>query len=225
MESHKLAELYKIRFSDQQLPRKNAIWKVLCGYFLNKFVRESDTVIDVACGYGEFINNIKAKRKIAIDVNPDTPQFLQNEVEFHAVEATSIGQSLCGIADVVFTSNFLEHLPDKATLDRFLEQVNLTLKSQGKFVILGPNLRYLPGQYWDFYDHHLGLTHLSLCEALRLKGFEIEHCIDRFLPYTTQGALPTHPFLVWLYLKFPLAWRFLGKQFFIVARKRIGQSK
>lgn len=219
MESHKLAELYKIRFSDTQLPRKNAIWKVICDHFLNKFISESDTVVDVACGYGEFINNIKAARKIAIDLNPNTPNFLLDDIEFHALEATSIANELNGIADVVFTSNFLEHLPDKATLDRFLDQVHLTLKEQGKFVILGPNLRYLPGQYWDFYDHHLGLTHLSLSEALRLKGFDIVYCLDRFLPYTTKGALPTHPWLVWAYLKIPLAWRLLGKQFLIVAQK------
>jgi hypothetical protein len=84
---------------------------------------------------------------------------------------------------------------------------------------MGPNLRYLPGKYWDFYDHSLGLTHLSLSEALRLKGFSIDICVDRFLPYTIQSALPRHPILVKIYLKIPFVWRLLGKQFFIVARK------
>jgi hypothetical protein len=67
----------------------------------------------------------------------------------------------------------------------------------------------------------LGLTHLSLSEALELKGFDIQICIDRFLPFTTQGALPTHPWLVWIYLKLPVAWKYFGKQFFIVAQKPI----
>jgi SAM-dependent methyltransferase len=125
-----------------------------------------------------------------------------------------------GVADVVFTSNFLEHLPDKNILDEFLDQVLIALKPGGIYIVLGPNLRYLPGRYWDFYDHHLGLTHLSLSEALQLKGFVIETCIDRFLPFTTQGALPAHPWIVRLYLKFPLAWRFWGAQFLIVARKK-----
>jgi len=124
-----------------------------------------------------------------------------------------------GGVDVVFTSNFLEHLPNKKTLDSFLDEVKAVLKPSGKYIILGPNLRYLPGEYWDFYDHHLGLTHLSLSEALKLKGFEIEVCIDRFLPYTTQGSSLTHPFFIWLYLRLPLAWKIFGKQFFIIARK------
>jgi SAM-dependent methyltransferase len=126
---------------------------------------------------------------------------------------------IAGAADIAFTSNFLEHLPDKTVLDIFLEQVLAALKPGGKYLILGPNLRYLPGQYWDFYDHHLGLTDKSLSEALLLAGFQISVCVDRFLPFTTKGRLPTHPKLVELYLRLPMAWKLLGKQFFIVAQK------
>ncbi|MDX2347069.1 MAG: class I SAM-dependent methyltransferase [Legionella sp.] len=219
MNHNELSELYKIRFKQNELPRKNAIWKVICQSFLQKFIKKSDTVIDIACGYGEFINNIHANKKIGVDLNKDTLAFLNPDVKLHQCQATNLSTITPGNADVLFTSNFLEHLLDKKMLDLFLDQVMLTLKPGGKYLILGPNLRYLPGQYWDFYDHHLGLTHLSLCEALQLKGFNIELCIDRFLPFTTQGALPTHPFLVWFYLKMPFIWRILGKQFFIVAQK------
>lgn len=219
MNVNELSDLYKIRFAENELPRKNTIWEIICRCFLQRFVSKTDTVVDVACGYGEFLNNISANKKIAVDLNPDAPTFLGPDIEFHHCEATKLGSVVEDKADVVFTSNFLEHLPDKEALDIFLDQVMVALKPGGKYLILGPNLRYLPGQYWDFYDHHLGLTHLSLCEALQLKGFNIQICIDRFLPFTTQGALPTHPWLVWAYLKVPFAWKLLGKQFFIVAKK------
>jgi SAM-dependent methyltransferase len=219
MDGKNLSELYKIRFAQEQLPRKNAIWQMICKQFLQKWISPNTTVVDIACGYGEFINNIQAKRKVAVDMNPDTRNFLNPDVEFHQCSALQIDADLTGSADIVFTSNFLEHLPDKKTLDVFLQQVKAVLKPEGKYIILGPNLRYLPGLYWDFYDHHLGLTHLSLIEALRLQGFDIELCIDKFLPYTTQGSLPTHPWLVYLYLKVPMAWKILGQQFLIVASK------
>jgi SAM-dependent methyltransferase len=219
MNSNELSELYKIRFAQHELPRKNAIWQVICQEFLQRFIKKSDTVVDVACGYGEFLNNISANKKIAVDLNADAKEFLNADIEFHQCKATDLGSVVAGKADIVFTSNFLEHLPNKGTLDVFLDQVMIALKPGGKYLILGPNLRYLPGQYWDFYDHHLGLTHLSLSEALQLKGFNIESCIDRFLPFTTQGALPTHPYLVWAYFKIPLVWKLLGKQFFVVAQK------
>lgn len=214
-----LADLYRIRFHEDFLPRKIEIWKVLCKDFFQKFVAQEDVVVDVACGYGEFINNIQAGKKIGIDLNPDSTKHLSPEVEFHAISAGALETLGEARANVLFTSNFLEHLPDKTTLNSFLDQVFCVLKPGGRYLILGPNLRYLPGEYWDFYDHHLGLTHLSLCEALELKGFKIEKCVDKFLPYTTQGSLPTYPFLVKLYLMTPFAWKFLGKQFFIIATK------
>ncbi|MBU3624397.1 bifunctional 2-polyprenyl-6-hydroxyphenol methylase/3-demethylubiquinol 3-O-methyltransferase UbiG [Polynucleobacter sp. AP-Latsch-80-C2] len=219
MNGSDLAELYKIRFAEDQLPRKNDIWRVICQNFLQKLINPGGTVVDIACGYGEFINNIVAKRKIAVDMNPDTRAFLSLDVEFHQCNALQIDKELLGCADTVFTSNFLEHLPSKDVLNEFLQQVMGLLKPGGKYIILGPNLRYIPGLYWDFYDHHLGLTHLALIEALLMQGFKPEICIDRFLPYTTQNRLPNHPWLVRLYLQVPWVWKIMGQQFLIVVSK------
>lgn len=220
-----VTQLYKNRFSDQEEERRKAIWWVITHDFLQKFVEESDTVIDPACGYGEFISYVHAKRKIAMDMNSDSGQCVNKDVEFHQGNCLDLLKEFPETADIVFTSNFLEHLPDKKSLETLLTGVWGALKSEkdgkaGRYLILGPNLRYIPGRYWDYYDHNLGLTHLSLIEALRLFEFEIEYCLDKFLPYTVKSALPTHPFLVKMYLHFPLAWRILGSQFFIIARKK-----
>ena len=214
-----LSKLYQIRFDTHELARKNAIWKVLCDDFFQQYIGLEHELLDVACGYGEFSNNIKAGLKTAIDLNPDAPYFLESDIEFISISASEISSVGIDRFDRVFTSNFLEHLSDKKMLDEVLEEILKSLKPGGKFLIMGPNLRYLPGEYWDFYDHHLGLTHLSLQEALQLKGFHIEKCVDKFLPFSTQSILPTNPFLVKIYLKLPFAWRIFGKQFFIMARK------
>jgi hypothetical protein len=93
------------------------------------------------------------------------------------------------------------------------------LRPGGRFVIMGPNIRYLAAEYWDFYDHYLPLSHLSLEEGLVQAGYEVETIVPRFLPYTTRSALPQHRVLIALYLKLPPVWRILGKQFLAVARK------
>jgi len=147
MNNNDLSSLYNIRFAKNQLFRKNEIWRVICKVFLNRFVKQSDVVVDVACGYGEFINNISAQKKIAIDLNPNTKAYLKPEIEFHECKATELSSVILGAADVIFTSNFLEHLPDKETLELFLDQVLMALKPGGIYLILGPNLRYLPGKY------------------------------------------------------------------------------
>jgi SAM-dependent methyltransferase len=219
MAMDQLADLYRNRFQPQDLPAKAAIWKVLCRDFFQRFVGQGDRVLDLACGYGEFINHIQAAHRVGIDLNPDSRGFLAPDVEFHAVSAAEVAGLGLQPVDMVFASNFLEHLPDKATLSRVMAQVFAVLKPGGRFVVMGPNIRYVPGAYWDFLDHHLPLTNLSVGEGLALAGFEVVTDIDRFLPYTTKSKLPQHPALVSLYLKVPLVWRFLGSQFLVVGKK------
>lgn len=221
MSDENLQSLYRHRFSPSELPEKNAIWRVLCANFFQRYVRaDSDRVLDLACGYGEFINNIKARYKVAIDLNPDSPGALASDVVFHAVPATDLSPIANGSVDVVFTSNFFEHLPNKSVLAEVLAEVHRVLRPSGTLIAMGPNIRYIPGAYWDFIDHHLPLTELSLCEALHLNGLEPTEVIPRFLPYTTQSRLPKAPALVAAYLRMPFAWRFFGKQFLVIAHKQ-----
>lgn len=42
--------------------------------------------------------------------------------------------------------------------------------------------------FWDYFDHHLPLTHLSLSEGLELAGFEVQRVVPRFLPYTVKDT-------------------------------------
>ena len=93
-----------------------------------------------------------------------------------------------GSLNVVFTSNFFEHLPDKAALGRTLEEIFRCLAPNGKLIAMGPNIKHLPGKYWDFWDHHLALTETSLSEGLTNRGFEIAKCVGKFLPYTMVNS-------------------------------------
>ena len=122
--------------------------------------------------------------------------------------------------DVVFTSNFFEHLLSKESLRRTLDQAHRCLKANGRLICLGPNIKDLPGRYWDFWDHYLPLTEASLSEGMRLAGFDVERELARFLPYSmSQGFTPPLLFLQ-AYLRCPLLWRFFGRQFLVIGRKR-----
>jgi hypothetical protein len=84
---------------------------------------------------------------------------------------------------------------------------------------MGPNVKFIGGAYWDFWDHHLALTDVSLKELFDLQGFQVEKVVDRFLPYTMVNKRHLPMLLVSSYLHFPLAWRVFGKQFLLIARK------
>jgi SAM-dependent methyltransferase len=214
-----LAALYRYRFRESDLPEKNRIWKTLCESYFQKRIDGASIVLDLACGYGEFINNIGADRKIGVDLNPDVRRFLDPAVEFHNIQADALGAIGESVADLVFTSNFLEHLRSKEELDAVFAAVLKVLKPGGRFMIMGPNIKYLAGAYWDFYDHYLPLSHISVEEGLAQSGFEVVETIARFLPYTTRSALPKASILIAGYVNMPLAWPLLGKQFLVTGRK------
>lgn len=213
-----LTELYRYRFSERERARKERIWAVLCEAYFQRYVRPEDTVLDIACGQGEFIRNIRCARKLAVDLNREVEGHLPPDIEYHCSAADKLDGVASGSVDVCFISNFFEHLPSKEAMDAVLLEVKRVLKRGGRLINMQPNIRYEPGRYWDFYDHLLPLSHLSAAEGFSKNGYAIEELIPRFLPFTTKSALPQHPLLVRAYLKLPLAWRLLGGQFLIVAR-------
>lgn len=214
-----LQKIYSARFQQTGVAKRRRVWNVLCRHFFNDLIGTEKTVLDLACGYGEFINEVSAATKVAVDLNPDSPRFLDPDVKYHAVPATDLGVISESSIDVVFTSNFLEHLQDKKECDKVFAEVRRILKVGGRFIIMGPNIRYAQKEYWDYYDHNLPLSHLSLGEGLTQAGFDVSTIIPRFLPYTMNSSMPTSDLLVRAYLKMPVAWRFFGKQFLVVAEK------
>ena len=64
------ARLYQVRFDESARRRNAAIWCVLCRRFFQRYVPEDATVVDLGAGYCEFINHIRAARRIAVNTNP-----------------------------------------------------------------------------------------------------------------------------------------------------------
>ena len=123
------------------------------------------------------------------------------------------------LLDLVFTSNFFEHLPDKDTLYQTIAHACRHLKPGGRLLMLGPNIAALQGRYWDFWDHHVALSDQSAAELLELHDFRVETNHPRFLPYNMSRVRKRPLLLVRLYLRLPFLWPLFGHQFLLVARK------
>ncbi|HSX45315.1 MAG TPA: methyltransferase domain-containing protein [Candidatus Saccharimonadales bacterium] len=210
--------IYADRF-DKNIKKRDVMWKVLCSDYFQKFIDRDEVVLDLAAGYCEFINNIKCKTKIAVDINDQTKKLAKKDVKVYKALSTKLPKELTGKIDVVFTSNFFEHLESKAELIQTLKEIHRVLKPHGRLLILQPNIRLVGNQYWDYVDHTLPLTEKSLVEAFNLTGFKQTYCKVRFLPFTANSRLPAWPMLIKLYLKVPLIQLIMGKQTFAVAEK------
>jgi 2-polyprenyl-3-methyl-5-hydroxy-6-metoxy-1,4-benzoquinol methylase len=213
-----LPAIYARRFSDADAPRKGAVWREITR-FLQRYVDPQATVVDVACDRGAFINVVEARRRIAVDVR-DVRHHLEPGVEFIRADGLSLNDCLSPESvDVVFMSNYLEHLPSaNAVIDQFKVVAQL-LRPGGRVIVLQPNIRLTGGTYWDFLDHKTALTEKSLVEAAQIADLDVEELIVRFLPYTTKSRFPQNPWLVRAYLWFRPAWWILGRQTLLVARR------
>lgn len=214
-----LKEIYESRFDERDFRAKDGIWRAI-GRYLQRFIDSSDRVLDLACDRGDFIRNIQAAEKWATDLR-DVSEQLPDDVHFVAANGLQLDQKLPhDFFDLVFMSNYLEHLPSAAAVIQQLEVVHRLLRPGGRVLVLQPNITLVGGAYWDFIDHCVALTDRSLAEAALLAGFQARKVIKRFLPYSTKGHLPQHPALVRAYLALPPLWRVLGKQTLYLGEKR-----
>lgn len=209
--------IYSHRFSAAQERARQQTWSVLVPQFFQRYVKPTDVVVDLGAGDGLFITRIVASMRIAVDISPHAEALKERGVLVYRIPATELSRHLPEKADVIFMSNFLEHLPDKRTLLEVLEECRKSLRPGGRLLVLQPNIRYVGAAYWDYIDHHIALTEESLREALEISGFRITRMIPRFLPYTAKSKLSALSGLVGLYLKLPFLWRIFGKQTFVVA--------
>ena len=213
-----LTQIYEKRFSGHEIYR-NRVWKVLITKFFSKWIRNTDHIFDLGCGYGEFINHTKCEVRYAMDLNPKTKSLLDKEIIFHEQDCSIPWKIEANSLDLVFTSNFFEHLPNKDSLDRTMCEIKNALKPGGRLIAMGPNISVLKGKYWDFWDHHVALSDQSLCELLQIHDFTIEQSESKFLPYNMVRVKERPLFMVSLYLRFPILWKLFGKQFLIIAKK------
>lgn len=219
IEEARLGDIYRQRFDDRAQHKRESLWRVLCEHFLQRYIPENATVLDLAAGRCEFINQIHCASKIAVDLNPDIQHYARPDVRVVIAYSHDMAEVASDSVDVVFVSNFFEHLPDKQALLETLREIRRVLRPGGKLLVFQPNIRFLNGAYWDFIDHYLPLTDRTLVEAFHLVDLHVEEVRPRFLPYTTRSQLPRWSWLIWLYLKLrPAHWIF-GKQAFVAARK------
>jgi len=218
-------EIYTNRFSPEQEKVRNETWEVLVDDFFSKYLKPTDVVLDIGAGDGLFITKIKTKERIAVDLSSHVMNLEKSGVKVYQIPATELSKHLPEAPDVIFMSNFLEHLPDKKILMDVLSECFKVLKKGGKIMILQPNIRYVGVKYWDYVDHHIALTEFSLVEGLMVNGFKVKEVIPQFLPYTAKsnlgsiGALLPTKMLIKTYLSFPILWKFFGAQTFVVAEK------
>lgn len=204
---------HETRFSDEE--RRNVLWRTLWQAYFSKYIGPEDCVLDIGAGYGQFINNVSARRRIAIDAWSGMPEHVQSDVEAIVGDAADLSQIEDGSVDYAFASNIFEHLTQEKVAS-VLASLRRKLSPSGSLTILQPNYAYAYREYFDDYTHCSVWSHISMADFLRANGFNVIESQPRFLPLTIKSRLPVSPFLIRLYLQSPI--KPMGKQMLFVAK-------
>ena|SRR3972149_6584579 len=195
--------------------RRTILWHTLVKEYFQKYIKKDDCVLELGAGYGDFINSISARKKVAIDIWEDMQKYLNSDVEAITGDATSLDKVEDNSVDFVFASNFFEHLSQE-DIEQYISCLRKIMKDHATLNILQPNFKYAYREYFDDYTHKTIFTENGLCGFLEANGYEIIECIPRFLPLTIKSKIPIHPLLVKIYLRFPV--KIMAKQMFIRAQ-------
>lgn len=216
-ESIDFRRLYRYRHQAVDQGARQAVWGEIAP-FIHGLMGHPQRVLDPAAGRGEFVNAIGADERWVVDSVAYEESDLDPAVK--VVTADIFDAELpSSHFDGIFVSNLLEHFESQRDVARFLARMRACAADGGTIAVMGPNFRYCAREYFDCADHTLALTHVAVEEHLFAAGFEIERVVPRFLPYSFRGILPPSPLLTRTYLRTPLAWRLLGKQFLVLARR------
>jgi SAM-dependent methyltransferase len=198
-------------------PSRALVWRAVARHLSAKVPADA-AVLEIGAGYCHWINNVRAARRVAVDLWPEMPAHAAPGVEGRVLDVAHGLRSLGASAfDVVLASNLLEHFVPDAAASVVADVVDL-LRARGRFIVIQPNFRLAWRRYFDDYTHRSIFTDVSLPALLRAKGLRIEEVRPRFLPYSLQGArVPIAPWLVHAYLVSPL--KPLAGQMLVIASK------
>lgn len=202
--------------------RRCSVWRALWKYYFSSRVSADDCVLDLGAGYGDFINAVVARRRIALDLWNGMPAHMAPGVETIVGPVEDLSTIEDGCVDYAFASNLFEHLTREALLT-VLVALREKLSSRGCLTILQPNYRYAFREYFDDYTHLTPYSHISLPDMLSAHGWDIVEVHPRFLPLSIKSRLPSWPILIGAYLRSPF--KPLGKQMLVVVRPRMETAR
>ena len=198
-------------------PRRDVLWQSLWRYRFSAMVRPDDCVLDLGAGYGNFINSVVARRRIAVDAWDGFPAHLAPGIEHNVGSVTDLEFLEDSAVDFAFASNLFEHLT-KDDFSTVLAALRRKLSANGTLTIVQPNYRYAYREYFDDFDHKSIYSHVSMADYLVANGYEVFVVEPRFMPLSVKGRLPVKPLLIRAWLASPV--KPMGKQMLIRARPR-----
>lgn len=201
--------------------RKGAadVWRLVAEHVVQLTGTAPRSVLDLGAGYGDFINQVKAEDKWAVDQWPRFREHLNTDVKGIVGDIRETVPGLpTGHFDLVFMSNVLEHFSIEDA-EKILGNARKCLRPGGAVALLQPNFTYCSRHYFDDYTHKTIFTAEGLGCFVADQGFEPIVMKPRYLPFSFKSRLPRPLWAVKLYLRLPI--KPLGAQMLFIGQQRV----
>jgi len=189
------------------------VWREIARY-VRRDAPGAKIAVELGPGYCDFINAFPAEQKIAFDLNSEMREFADADVDLRIQDASHLADLLPGSVDLIFASNFLEHL-DESEAVQLLSTARKVLSGRGRLILLQPNHRLCAEHYFDDPTHKTIFDDRSICQWLQRCGLQPLRIVPGLLPFSMKSRLPKWPLLVRVYLNSPF--RPLAAQMYVVA--------
>ena len=205
-----VSEYHTTRFAPD--PRRDVLWKTLVSGYFQRLIPVDGCTLELGAGYAHFINHVRSRRKIALDIWEGLRDHAASDVETLIQSACDLRGIEPGSVDFAFASNLTEHLT-KQEFAALLQELRQKFRPGGTLNLLQPNFRYAYREYFDDYTHVTVYSDRSLCDFLAANGYRVLECRPRFMPLTVKSRVPVSSVLIQLYLWSP--WKIMGKQMLV----------
>jgi len=199
------------------VPKRKVVWEEVCKYLNRHFIPTESRVLELGCGYGDFIGNIIAGCKAAIEIDRFFESYLSkyDKIDtFWGDGASILADMNENSYDIVFASNYFEHFALK-DIEQQLSLIREITSSNGKLIVIQPNFQLCTRNYYDDWTHKTAFSHVSFADLLAVNGYMIDQCYPKFLPFSFKSNIPINRLLVRLYLYSPYKPR--AAQFLVVS--------
>jgi SAM-dependent methyltransferase len=209
------AAYYATRYARD--PNRSAVWRHITE-FLHTWIPAESDVLELGAGYCDFSNALCARSRTAMDIGETVKQAAAPGVLAEVGDCTDLRRFSDLSFDVVFASNLVEHL-SRQEGQRLVEESLRVLKPGGRLILMQPNFRLRPAEYFDDYTHVTVYSDRSLPDFLAAMGYEIVKVLPRFLPQSMKSRFSALSVLVPLYLRSPI--KPMAGQMLVVARRPV----
>ena len=196
-------------------PNRARTWQHIT-HFLGRWIASDADVLELGAGYCDFSNALQARSRTAMDLDEAVRHSAAAGVRAEVGDCTDLSRFATSSFDVVFASNLLEHL-DRPAGERLVREAGRVLRAGGHLVLMQPNFRLRPREYFDDYTHVAVYSDRSLPDFLESLGLETVDVMPRFLPQSMKSRFSGLTAVVPWYLRSPV--KPLAGQMLVVARR------